>query len=88
MTNLEICHRGFVFTVEVESYTPGTPDVMYLPNGDPGHPGDDEECEYAITGVAIDCQDTVTEEMADYFVFNQDDLWVEVVSKYKEYLYD
>lgn len=23
-------------------YAPGTPDVMYLPNGDPGHPGDPE----------------------------------------------
>ena len=25
------------------SYTPGTPDVMYLRNGDPGHPGDPPE---------------------------------------------
>ena len=31
---------------EVEFYyTPGTPDVMYLPNGDPGYPGDPEELE-------------------------------------------
>jgi hypothetical protein len=26
-------------------YSPGTPDVMYLPNGDPGYPGDPEEFE-------------------------------------------
>lgn len=24
-------------------YYPGTPDVWYLPNGDPGYPGDPEE---------------------------------------------
>lgn len=24
-------------------YSPSTPDVMYLPNGDPGYPGDPEE---------------------------------------------
>lgn len=32
------------FEVEFD-YTPGTPDVMYLPNGDPGYPGDPEELE-------------------------------------------
>lgn len=32
--------------VEVEySYSPATPDVWYLPNGDPGYPGDPEEAE-------------------------------------------
>ena len=30
--------------VEYE-YTPGTPDVYTLPNGDPGYPGDPEEIE-------------------------------------------
>ena len=25
-------------------YAPGTPDVMYLSNGDPGYPGDPAEC--------------------------------------------
>ena len=30
--------------VEVEfDYFPGTPDVMYMRNGDPGYPGDPEE---------------------------------------------
>lgn len=34
------------FTLEVEyTYFPGTPDVMYLPNGDPGYPGDPAETE-------------------------------------------
>jgi len=27
------------------NYTPGTPDVYYLRNGDPGHPGDPPELE-------------------------------------------
>jgi hypothetical protein len=27
------------------SYSPGTPDVMYLSNGDPGYPGDGAEAE-------------------------------------------
>ena len=32
--------------VEVDfDYTPGTPDVMYLPNGDPGYPGEAPELE-------------------------------------------
>lgn len=26
-------------------YSPGTPDVLYLPNGDPGYPGTPEEWE-------------------------------------------
>lgn len=26
-------------------YTPATPDVRYLPNGDPGHPGNEDEVE-------------------------------------------
>ena len=32
------------WNVEIEyKYTPATPDVMYLRNGDPGHPGDPAE---------------------------------------------
>ena len=30
------------FNIEF-SYSPGTPDVWYLPNGDPGYPGDPAE---------------------------------------------
>jgi hypothetical protein len=34
------------FEVEIHfSASPGTPDVMYLPNGDPGYPGDPPELE-------------------------------------------
>ncbi len=29
----------------VYRYSPGTPDVWYLPNGDPGYPGDPAELE-------------------------------------------
>ena len=34
--------NDIVFDVK---YTPGTPDVMYLSNGDPGYPGDPAELE-------------------------------------------
>lgn len=33
-------------------YSPGTPDVMYLPNGDPGYPGDPEEFE--VTAIELE----------------------------------
>tara|TARA_R110000868_G_scaffold1156_1_gene8840 strand:+ start:170 stop:517 length:348 start_codon:yes stop_codon:yes gene_type:complete len=32
-------------------FSPGTPDVMYLPNGDPGYPGDSEE--FSVTKVEL-----------------------------------
>lgn len=32
-------------------FSPGTPDVMYLPNGDPGDPGDPEE--FAVTLIEL-----------------------------------
>jgi len=44
----QIVDLGILGEIEVEveySYTPGTPDVMYLSNGDPGHPGDPAEFE-------------------------------------------
>jgi hypothetical protein len=38
-------------------YSPGTDDVMYMTNGDPGYPGDPAECEvlgcYRETGEAL-----------------------------------
>lgn len=43
-----IADLGMLGEQEVEvtgTYAPGTPDVMYLPNGDPGYPGDPEEFE-------------------------------------------
>lgn len=50
--------------VEVEySYSAGTPDVMYMPNGDPGYPGDPPEFEIFkvtfngenVTFLFVDC---------------------------------
>lgn len=35
---------GLIFDIEY-NYTPGTPDVLHLPNGDPGYPGDPPEVE-------------------------------------------
>jgi hypothetical protein len=48
--------------IEIEAdYTPPTPDVHYLRNGDPGHPGEPEEVEFL--SVTIDGEDTkLTEE--------------------------
>lgn len=31
------------------TWSPGTPDVYYLPNGDPGYPGDPEELEWSAS---------------------------------------
>jgi len=43
-TTIEV--HGDELDVVVEfTYSPGTPDVMYLSNGDPGYPGDPGECE-------------------------------------------
>lgn len=44
----QIVDLGILGEIEVEvtcAYSPGTPDVWYLPNGDPGYPGDPAECE-------------------------------------------
>lgn len=46
-------------------YTPGTPDVWYLRNGDPGYPGDPEEIE--IERIRIG-QEDVTELLATLWV--------------------
>ena len=37
-------------------FTPGTPDVMYLDNGDPGYPGDPEELQITKFELFIDDQ--------------------------------
>lgn len=45
---LQIVDLGILGEIEVEveyAYSPGTRDVMYLPNGDPGYPGDPAEFE-------------------------------------------
>lgn len=44
--------------VELEvtgKYSPATPDVFYLRNGDPGHPGDPEE--FSISSVSYEGTD-------------------------------
>lgn len=44
----QIVDLGILGEIEVEvtcAYSPGTPDVWYMPNGDPGYPGDPAECE-------------------------------------------
>lgn len=43
-TPLVNCHCGASYPlVHRETFWPGTPDVMYLPNGDPGYPGEPPE---------------------------------------------
>jgi len=42
----QIVDLGILGEIEVDvdyDYSPGTPDVMYMPNGDPGSPGDPAE---------------------------------------------
>ena len=41
--DLKVIVAGCELSCNVD-YTPSSPDVWYLKNGDPGHPGDDEEC--------------------------------------------
>jgi hypothetical protein len=48
-------------------YSPATPDVHYLRNGDPGHPGDPEEVDDikamdAATGAEIELSEKETEQ--------------------------
>lgn len=48
-------YLGIQFSACV-NYTPATPDVMYMKNGDPGYPGDPEELEIDklyISGVDV-----------------------------------
>ena len=64
------------FEVEVEyDYTPGSPDVMYLPNGDPGYPGDEEEAE--ITAVTTWRGKEVLELLSDGQVQDLEEMAIE-----------
>jgi hypothetical protein len=48
------------FTLDVKyTYSPGTPDVMYLPNGDPGYPGDPPECVIASCRLILAANPTI-----------------------------
>jgi len=64
---------------EIEfSYTPGTPDVWYLPNGDPGYPGDPAELEIisiTLWGVELikAIPDDTLEKISTYLEENIDD---------------
>ncbi|CAB4120838.1 hypothetical protein UFOVP2_16 [uncultured Caudovirales phage] len=68
---IEVGGQTFLCTVET---SPGTPDVMYMPNGDPGYPGDPPE--FAVVKVElqlgphswIDITDVVTEMGGWYLV--------------------
>ena len=42
---VDIAYQGLDYKVS-GTYTPGTPDVFYLSNGDPGYPGDPAEVEF------------------------------------------
>jgi len=57
--------------VEVEfDYTPETPDVWYLPNGDPGYPGTDAEVD--VTSIKLFTKNrsgvTIRLEIIDYLL--------------------
>lgn len=54
-------------------YSPGTPDVMYLPNGDPGYPGDPEEFEVTKIELETHVTDDLTENPRDLRV-----IWLEI----------
>lgn len=58
--NVDLVVCGVELTVDFD-YQPGTPDVLYLPNGDPGHPGDPEEV--VINDISI----AGSEDLCDYF---------------------
>ena len=53
MPELDSLPDGFVLEIE-STYTPGTPDVWYLRNGDPGYPGDPPEIEWRILNKGMD----------------------------------
>lgn len=52
------CDKITCFDCRVAEIDPGSPDVFYLPNGDPGYPGDPA---YAM------CMDPLASQMADEF---------------------
>lgn len=61
------------------NYTPGTPDVMYLPNGDPGHPGD--PAKFEVLEVRLDELDLT------HWVLGNNDLihdWINEAARIEE----
>lgn len=76
-------------------YSPPTPDVMYLPNGDPGYPGDPEELdifELHIGNAVLDMewlsvhmQDLITEGVMRHLEDEAEDAQAERADRELEY---
>lgn len=68
---VDFCHDGIDYEVEGD-YSPGTPDVHYLANGDPGYPGDPPEFE--IEKVEADGKPLTDDEIQ---ALCDDDKWLD-----------
>ena len=66
---VEVVYHGLLLTVEGE-YSPATPDVWYLRNGDPGYPGDPADFDIH----SIKCDDI---DMTEFF---DDTIYEEIVT--------
>ena len=86
---IDFTYAGKDYSAEVE-YTPETPDVHYLPNGDPGYPGDPCEMSFLTlneideTGREINAMplledDKVADEIWDAAINNASEAYAELV---------
>ena len=58
-------YKGTILEIEYD-YSPGTPDVWYLPNGDPGYPGDPPEMDIeAIKICDINIYELLSQEVIE-----------------------
>lgn len=46
---IKVPHGEHAELIVEYDYSPSTPDVFYLRNGDPGHPGDPEEIDWSAS---------------------------------------
>jgi len=80
-------HLGDIILDVTGDYSPATPDVWYLPNGDPGYPGESEEFE--ISSVAYMGTDitSVIEAMngilcstvrSQFNTYPNEDVWIRI----------
>lgn len=62
---MEILFKGLTLQIEVQSYTPYRPAPSAQTPDSPGYsdPGDQEELEFVITGVEIDCKETLIDAL-------------------------
>lgn len=82
---VSITFNGQTFDVTGE-FSPGEPDVYYLPNGDPGHPGTPDEFEiHQITWTSSIDGDTDVTELIDAFPIYWDEIQQRVIEKILEY---